>query len=68
MPDESKPEDPKPEDSEAARKERAEKLRQQIRQIKEGVAGGPVPKAPESPREKIDRLTHAPKKDESEQD
>jgi hypothetical protein len=63
------PQDSTPDESESARKERAEKLRRQIDQLKERAAGGPVPKlTPESPREKIDRLTHAPTKSEPAKD
>lgn len=63
------PQDSTPDESESARKERAEKLRRQIEQFKERAAGAPVPEpTPESPREKIDRLTHAPKKPEPAKD
>jgi hypothetical protein len=59
------PQDSTPDESESARKERADKIRRRIEQLKERAAGGSVPSpTPESPREKIDRLTHAPEKPE----
>jgi len=63
------PQDSTPDGSESARKERADNVRRRIEQLKERAAGGPVPNpAPESPREKIDRLTHAPNKPEPAKD
>ena len=55
--------EPAQDDNEAARKERAARLRQQIEKLKKGSAGAEEqPPVSESPREKIDRATHGPKK------